>query len=188
MRFLKRLIFWLAVANLLMLAVGIGAVSYSVKEFLQNVQVNTTQLPDKGWVRWQTVFAGSRGCNSVDFTRINEAPKMGWTPAWDYIQNALIPAFGNPPLTAAEEQFCYGDWPNISYVVQVNGTYTTRPLYDGELWLATRDTTAQWKQIGRIEVGAACEPTIIRQTTYEYRFCTNAAGMRGLTASVLKGA
>lgn len=167
--------------------VGFSAVSYSVKEFLQNMQVNTTQMPAKGWVRWQTVIFDQRGCIWVDFTRLAETPRVGWMPGWDFIQNVLIPTFGNPPLTTAEQAFCFGDWPSIDYVAAPNGTYTTRPMYDRDLWLATRDTTAQWKQTGRISIaGSTCEPTVIRQTTYAYRYCRDTGGNAGLTASVLR--
>lgn len=182
---MKKIIFSVLLA-LLIVSAGVAAVSYSVKDFLSNIQINTTQMPVKGWVRWQTVIATERGCNWVDFTRLSETPKVGWKAAWDFIQQDLIPTFGNPPLTEAEKVFCYGDWPAVSFIVQKNGTYTTRPLYDGDLWLASRDTTSQWKQIGRVEVGAICEQDTIRKTSYEYHFVKNAAGTRGLTACVLK--
>lgn len=169
------------VMALIFTTAGIGAVSYSVKEFLTNVQINTTQMPDKGWARWQTVIFDKRGCVWVDFTRLPETPKVGWIPAWDFIQNAMIPTFGNPVLTPEQEKFCYADWPAINYIVEKNGTYKTRPLYDGNLWLSTRDTGAQWKEIGRVEVGRECETTVIRKTAFTYRWATNVAGLRGLT-------
>lgn len=165
---------------------GVGAVSYSVKEFLTNIQVNTTQMPDRGWIRWQTAIFDKRGCVWVDFTRLPETPKAGWMRAWDFIQNIMIPTFGNPPLTPEQQKFCYGDWPAINYIVDKNGTYKTRPLYDGDLWLSTRDTGAVWKEIGRVEVGRECESTVIRKTTFNYRWTTNLAGVRGLTACTLQ--
>lgn len=184
---MKKFLIGVFVGVALTAGLGFSAVSYSVKEFLQNMQVNTTQMPAKGWVRWQTVIFDRRGCNWVDFTRINETPRVGWMPGWDFIQNVMIPTFGNPPLTEAEQSFCFGDWPSIDYVVAPNSTNTTRPRYDRDLWLATRDTTAQWKQTGRITIAnSTCEPTVIRQTAYAYRYCRDAAGNAGLTVSVLK--
>lgn len=162
-----------------------AATSLSVIEFLKAVQVNTTQMPT-GWVRWQTTVVSDRGCAWVDFTRINETPKIGWKSAWDFINQDLIPTFGNPPITAAQEDFCWKDIAPIAFVVAKNGTTLTRPIFDGDLWLATRDTASQWKQTGRVDVGVACEKEVIRKTTYNYHWTTNSSGLRGLTVCEVK--
>lgn len=170
-----------ALITLSIVSISLGAISYSVKDFLSNIEINTTQMPAKGWARWTTITS-ERGCYWLDFSRINETPKVGWKPAWDYINQVLIPTFGNAPLTDADKIFCFGDLPAIVHTVQKNGTYATRPMYDGELWLKTRDTNAQWKEVGRVEVGNKCEPEVIRKTTYNYHWVNNKAGLRGLTA------
>lgn len=181
-------IFTTIALTLLFVSAGFGATALSLKLFLSNIEINTTELPNKGYVRmqpgvWQTVIIGKQDCYWVDFTRLSEAPRVGWKSAWNYIFEDLVPTVGNPPLTPEQEITCRIGQPVINYVVKANGTRITRPLFDGALWLSTRDTIAQWKQIGSIEVGKSCEPLIIRQTTYEYRYCTSAAGIRGLTAS-----
>lgn len=163
------------------------AVTYSLQDILSKVQINTTQLPNTGWVRWESALFGKRGCYWVDLTKASVAPRVTWKPAWDYIQLDLIPKFGNPPLTEQQKQFCFGDWPAIAYVVKPNGTKTSRPMYDGELWLSTRDIGAQWREIGRVStIDTVCESAVIRQTSVRYHWVTNAAGLRGLTVCVLR--
>lgn len=159
---------------------------YGARDILLNVRVNTTQLPGKLWVSYSAAFFGTNGCVWLDLSKINVAPRVSWKSAWSYIQDDLIPIFGSPLLTEQERQFCAGIIPAVTYVVKPNGTYTTRPLYDGELWLVTRDIGASWREIGRVEVGAACEPAIIRQTTFAYRWTVNANGRRGLSACVMR--
>lgn len=187
---MKKILITIALTMLVMSA-GFGVVGLSVKDFLSKIEILTTELPNKGYVRmqpgvWQTVILGKQDCYWGDFTRLSEAPRVGWKPAWNYIVEDLIPTVGNPPLTPEQEIICRTGLPVLEYVVQKNGTRTTRPLFDGALWLATRDTGAQWKQIGNIEIGKPCELQVIRKTTYEYRYCTNTAGVRGLTASIQK--
>ena len=172
---------WIFLGILIGVTAGvIGAVSYSVKDFLTNVQVRTDQLP-KAWVRWDTVMTGVRGCNWIDLSRVNEAPRVGWTPAWDYIQLYLIPIFGNPPLSEAEKEYCYGDWTQYEWRVSPNGTKLDRPMYEAVAWFES----GTWKESGRIAVGTVCEDAEIRKTTYSYRFATNNAIKRGLVACQL---
>lgn len=89
---------------------------------------------------------------------------MGWS------QMASAPVAPTPPAPPAPAA--------PTYKVSVSGTATTRPLYDGALWAAS----ATWKQIGTVPVGTACEPEVIRKTTVEYHYTTNASNLRGLAA------
>lgn len=89
---------------------------------------------------------------------------MGWS---QMASAPVAPAPPAPPAPAAP-----------TYKVSVSGTATTRPLYDGALWAAS----ATWKQIGTVPVGTACEPEVIRKTTVEYHYTTNASNLRGLAA------
>lgn len=58
--------------------------------------------------------------------------------------------------------------PATSFTVKASGTAPTRPLYDDA-----------GKQIGTVAIGTKCEDAVVRKTTVEYHYTTNAAGLRG---------
>lgn len=179
---MKKILF----ATLILSAVtytGIAAVSYSVKDFLLNIQVRTDQLP-RAWVRWQTVIPGVYGCHWIDLTdqNVTKAPRTaGWVAVWDYIPQ-LIATFGNPALTDEQKNFCWGDWPKYAWKVAPYNAYIARPLYDAPLWIASKT----WKRIGYVAVGTPCEDVTIRQTASTlYHYATNDKGQLGLAACQL---
>lgn len=75
-------------------------------------------------------------------------------PGWTVVAAPVVPPVVVPPAA--------------SFSVRASGTATTRPLYDDA-----------GKQIGTVAVGAKCEDAVIRKTTVEYHYTTNAAGLRG---------
>lgn len=177
---MKNIFKGIAIGVLLTTFVAIAATSLTVKEFLNNIQVNTTQLP-KGWVRWK-ILTGERACTWIDLSRWNEASKKGWMSAWDYIFIELIPKFGSQPLTAEQAVFCYADWDALPvWNVKPNGTMTERPTYDLQKFLA--DGT--WVINGRVSLTTLCGADLIRKTPgYEYHKIINSAGVESLTACV----
>ena len=165
----------------------------TVQQFLENVQVNTTQLPNRVWVRWGTTTPGVYGCYWMDFTRVAEAPKVDWSSAWDYI-TLLASTFGNQALSAADTQFCYADWPAptpMTYKVAPSspGSTQVQTLYSASAWVNSY-TLKQPRKISAAFIAplTSCEadPIVTINTDgRELHYATNADGVRGLAACAL---
>lgn len=141
---------------------------------------------DQLWIRWGD---GSVLCFPLHPTKYPELPRSArWGTAYDFIQKAQAWSLANgwkneadPKAKAlcnaafdTDTSLLYPVLPTVSY--RVIPATTSRPMYDGAVFLAS----GAWKQLGTIEIGAACEPEVIRKTTVEYHYATNTAGVRGL--------
>ena len=154
-----------------------------LSQVLQRVQVRTLDSP-RIWFRWDVDIFPTRQCWYIKTEEIPNAPKHDWLPMIDVINiNAQI--FGVTSLTSVERDMCFSNMPPLPpppvYVFKVTpaGTATTRTLYDGAAYEANNKV---WIPIGVVAKDTACEPAVIRKTTLEYHYVTNAAGVRGLAA------
>lgn len=146
---------------------------YYLNYVLDRISVNDAHPPKTYW-RCPAELCGKRTCGWVDENRRPEVARFGWTTLNNriYMLRAQFTAQKN---SAKDDEICLQGLPAIRVVAAVTGT---RPLYDGALY----ESTKVWKAIGTVLVGAACEDGVVRQTTVEYHYVTNAAGLRGLAA------
>lgn len=160
---------WLVGVASLCLA-GAALTPTALQLVLNNTDIYSLEAGDgMYYVRLRPILFSDPLCRRVDLSRYKEGPRFGWISVASFIdmtyQYHLLKGnvtSGSPEITAR----CAEGWSVFS--VKASGTATTRPLYDDA-----------GKQIGTVAVGAKCEVAVIRKTTVEYHYTTNAAGLRG---------
>ena len=109
------------------------------------------------WLRW--LEQTEAGCLWAEPSAL---PPTGWVDLRDYKKLAETTQ-GHQTLNDKQFNFCFSGYAPV-YRVSPNQGRATRPLYDGALWLAV----GGWKIIGRVPVGALCEPDVIRNPAYRW--------------------
>lgn len=153
-----------------------------IDQALDNIQVSSMR-PGPLWIRWDNkvvnMFVDAQCWYATDAELTTDRVQQNWAPLRSFL-NKAIAKFGVTPLTADQRAFC--GLPKLpgtvtKYQVTPSGTAISRPLYDAAAYLAVPSV---WKQFGNVAVGTVCEDAVIRKTTAEYHYVTNANGHRGL--------
>ena len=167
-----------------LIAVAVVATTPLLPAVINRVVIDTTQLPytKKVYFVVDTDVYPQRFCWYVDLSQLDKALIVR-APLDVYI-NATGIILGVTTLMPGDRDICFSSMPPLPvpppapvFKVAASGTALTRPLYSGQAW-----ETGIWVKLGTVEVGAVCEQEVIRKTTVDYRYVTNAVGTRGLAA------
>lgn len=177
---LRRNAMWFGFGALFATAFAVAATVTVIDQALDGIQVSS-KWPGPLWVRFDKVMYLDQECwNMTDEELTKDRVQQEWGSLRLFL-GKQIAKFGVTPLNATDRAYC-GLPPVVAVSYKVaSGTAVTRPLYDGAAFTATPSV---WKQIGTVAVGTKCEDAVIRKTTVEYHYTTNASNLRGLAACV----